>query len=181
MERWITNMFHTILNTRLRNLVLAGGAMASMAAMPTAALAHHHGFHVDIVLPGSEIVVPAPQCDVAPAVSQVWVPAVYRTVTDRIWVEPVTTTQVQRVEVAAQYGWRDVIFYDYYGHPHVRRDQVQVSPAHCEDRAVQVVVCPGHFDEQTHQQLVCEGHWEMQQPVTVIQPPVARVEIPLPF
>jgi hypothetical protein len=177
-------MFHTIFNQKLRNAVLAIGAMASMAAVPKSALAHHHGFHVDLAIPVPEVVVPAPvvvdapQCETP---NQVWVPAQYQTVTERVWVPAVTTTQVQRVEVPAQYGYRDVVVYDIFGHRHFRHEQFVISPAHCEDQAVQVVVTPAHFEEQTHQQLVCEGHWVVQQPVTVVQPAGGRVEIPLPF
>jgi hypothetical protein len=181
-------MFHAIINTalsfgkaKLRNTALAGTLLAGgmLTGMPTAAFAHHHGFHVDVVVPGPEVVVPAP-CDAAP--QQVWVAPVYQTVTERVWVEPVVTTQIQRVEVPAQYGWRDVGFYDYYGRAHVRHEQVQICPAHCEDRPVQVVVCPGHFENQTRQQLICDGHWETQQPAAVVvEPARARIEFPLPF
>jgi hypothetical protein len=128
-----------------------------------------------------EVVLAAPQCDPTP--QRVWVEPVYRTVTDRVWIEPVTTVQVQRFDVPAQYGVRDVVFRDYYGHARIRREQVLISPTHCEERSVPVVVCPGHFEEQTHQVLVCDGHWETQvdQPVTVVERPHARLEIPLPF
>jgi hypothetical protein len=184
-------MLNTLINValgfgrnRVRSAVIAAGTLAGLAGMPTAAFAHHHGFHVDVIVPGEEVVVPAPACEAVP--TQVWVAPVYRTVTERIWVEPVTTTQIQRVDVPAEYGWRDVVFYDYFGREHIRREQVEISPARCEERAVQVVVVPGHFEEQTHQQLVCDGHFETryvqpQPPVTVVQPADVRLEIPLPF
>jgi hypothetical protein len=177
-------MFQAILNSKLRNALLAVGALAGVAVAPSSALAHHHGFFVDVAVPVPQVVVPAPvvvstpQCDTP---GQVWIPAQYQTVTERVWVPAVTTTQVQRVEVPAQYGYRDVVVYDIFGHRHFRREQFEISPAHCEDQAVQVVVTPAHYEDQTHQQLVCEGHWAVQQPVTVVQPAGARIEIPLPF
>jgi hypothetical protein len=184
-------MFNTIIHaaagfaqTRIRTAVIAVTTLAGVAAMPTSAFAHHHGFHVDVVVPGPEVVVPAPACDAV--TTQVWVPAVYQTVTDRVWVPAVTTTDVQRVDVPAVYGWRDVVFYDYYGHARIRRERVQISPARCEDRPVQVVVAPAHYEDQTHQQLVCDGHYETRvvqtaPPLTVVQPANVRLEFPLPF
>ena len=163
---------------RIRNTVLTG---VVLAGLPTAAFAHHHGFHVDVFVPAPEVVVPAPQCDVTP--DRVWVSAEYRTVTERVWVEPVTTIKLQRVAVPAQYGWRDVVYRDHFGRAHIRREQVLIRPAHCDEQSVPAVVCPGHFEDQPHQELVCEGHWETPQPVTVVRPvPAAvRLEIPLPF
>jgi hypothetical protein len=181
-------MFKTILNatavfgrSKFRNAAIAAAALACTAAAPAAAMAHHHGFHVDVVVPGPEICVPAPQCDPTP--ERVWVPAEYRTVTERVWVEPVTTIRVERFDVPAQYGWRDVVYYDRYGRQHCDRQQVLISPARCEERSVPVVVCPGHFEQQTHQQVVCEGHWEsrVDRATAVIEAPHVRLEIPLPF
>jgi hypothetical protein len=192
---------------KLRSAAIVAAALACTAAAPTAALAHDrdsHGrdfhdrefqdrelrdrdfhdrdyhqrdFHVDVVVPGREEYAPAAQCE------QVWVPAEYRTVCERVWVEPVTTVRVERCDVPAQYDWRDVIYYDRYGRRHCERQQVLVSPAHCEERSVPVVVCPGHFEEQTHQVLVCEGHWESrsERATAVIEAPHLRLQIPLPF
>ena len=167
-------MFNTILKSKVSATIVSG---ITLAGLPAVALAHHHGFHVDVVVPAPALVVPVPPCDAT--ADRVWVAPVYRTVTRRVWVEPLTTTKVQRVEVPAQYGWRDVMVYDYFGRGHIRRQLVQISPAHCEDQAVQVVVTPGHFEEQTHQELVCEGHWELAVPAVV--PAAVRLEIPLPF
>lgn len=180
-------MFKTMINTvavfgrnKLRATAIAA-ALACTAAAPSAALAHHRFLHVDLCVPTPEVVVADPQCDPTP--QRVWIEPVYRTVTDRVWIEPVTSVQVQRFDVPAQYGVRDVVFRDYYGHARVRHEQVLISPAHCDERSVPVVVCPGHFEDQTHQVLVCEGHWEtrVDQPVTVVERPHARLEIPLPF
>jgi hypothetical protein len=180
-------MFHTILNTlgtgrtKLRNTAIAAAAAACMAGAPAAALAHHRDFRVEVDVPCREVVVPAPQCDPSP--ERVWVEPVYRTVTDRVWVEPVTMIRVERFDIPAQYGWREVVYYDRYGRPHRERQQVLISPARCEERSVPVVACPGHFEEQTHQQLVCEGHWEsrVEQPTAVFETPHLRLQIPLPF
>jgi hypothetical protein len=183
------NMFHTILNavlgSRIRNTVIAAGALACMAA-PQSALAHHHGFHVDVLLPAPAVVVASPAVIVPGSdcqTTQIWVEPVYRTVTDRVWVAPVTTTAVQRMAVPAQYGWSNVVVYDAFGRGHIRPQRVEISPAHYEDQAVQVVVTPGHFEEQTHQELVSPGHYQTQvvQTPVVVQPVPARVEIPLPF
>jgi hypothetical protein len=131
----------------------------------------HRGFHFGIDIPGPEIVVPAPAYDN----DRVWVEPVYETVTERVWVPDVTQTQIQHVETPAQYGWRDVTFYDRFGCCFTRHEQVLISPARCEDVPVQVAVCPGHFEMQTHQRLVCDGHWQES------PRPHVRLEIPLPF
>jgi hypothetical protein len=144
-----------------------------LLAMPTAAFAHHPDFHIRVEIPVPVVVVPQPPCD--PPTDRVWVEPVYDTVTERVWVPDVTRTEYQHVETPAQYGYRDVVFYDYFGRAHIRREQVLISPARCEDVPVQVVVCPGHFEMQTHQRLVCAGHWQ-----DAPQPQV-RLEIPLPF
>jgi hypothetical protein len=184
-------MFHAMTTSvlgfgkaRLFSTALAG---AMLAGLPTAAFAHHHGFHVDVIVPVPEVVVsPAPPCDGgAPCLAapgQVWVPAQYQTVTENVWVDAATTTQMQRVETPAEYERRDVIYYDYFGRAHARREQVEIRPAHCEDRPVQVVI-PAHFESRTHQQLVSDGHWETvaPQPAVVVEPAHARIEFPLPF
>ena len=156
--------------------------MAGLAGVPAAAFARHHGFHVDVVVPAPEVIVQAAPCDATP--TQVWVPAVYQTVTEKVWVPEVTTTQIQRVEIPAQYDYRDVIRVDFFGRPHIHREQVLVCPARIEQRPVTVVITSGHFEVQNHQQLVTEGHWETQvvqsAPAVAVQPSV-RLEIPAPF
>jgi hypothetical protein len=188
-------MFKTILTMtaavfcrhKLRNAAIATAALACTAAMPGIASAHERGgVRVDVVVPGRDYCEPAPRCET----ERVWVPAEYRTVCDRVWVEPVTTLRVERFDVPAQYGYRDVVYYDRYGYRHCERQQVLISAARCEERSVPVVVCPGHFEEQTHQVLVCDGHWESRetrvetytdQPTSVIEAPHLRLQIPLPF
>jgi hypothetical protein len=190
---------------KLQNTLAAGVLLAGVAGVPAAAFAHHHGFHVDVVLPAPVVVAPAP-CDAPPGQVWVeptyqtvcdrqWVAPVYQVVTQRVWVPPVTQTQVQNVDVPAQFGCRDTVCYDFYGRPFVRRQLVQISPAHCEQRTVEVVVTPGHYEDQTRQVLVADGHWaevqhselvtpghyEAVTPVVTVTPPAARLEIPLPF
>ncbi len=154
-------MLNAILKNALKKALLPA---VLMVGLPTAAFAHPRGFHVDVIVP---------PCDPVP--QRIWIPAVYRDVTEKVWVEPVTTTQMQQVEVPAQYTVRNVMVYDIFGRGHLRRVQVQISPAHCEEQPVQVVVTPGYFEMQTHQELVCQGHWQTEEPAH------GRLEILLPF
>jgi hypothetical protein len=194
----------------VRKCLAAGTVLAGVAGMPSAALAHHHGFHIDLDVP---VAVADPvSCDSGPG--RVWVEPVYQTVTERQWVDPVyqtvidrvwvpatTTSQVQRVYVPNQYSWQDVVACDAWGRRYVRRQQVLVCAAHYESRQVVVAGAPGHYEDVQHQQLVCEGHWQDVQrqeivtpghwdvcaapvvvtpPVVVVQPR-ARLEFRLPF
>jgi len=150
-------MFHNIMNAavgfgqnKLRTLMTG----ALLAGAPTAALAHHHDFRFDLVVPVPQVVLPC-----VPA-TRVWIEPVYQDVTERVWVPEVTRTEVQSVDVPAQYGYRDVIVRDFFGRRHIRQEQVLISPAHREDRPVEVVVAPGHFEMQTHQVLVAQGYWQ---------------------
>jgi hypothetical protein len=181
-------MLHAVAGqSKIKGILTAGAMLAGMAGVPTAAFARHHGFHVDIVVPTPEVVVPVNPVAVTPvtvAPTQVWIAPVYQTVEEKVWVPEVTTTQIQRVEIPAQYGYQDVVRVDYRGRRYVRREQVLISPATIQDRQVTVVVTPGHFEIQTHQQLVSEGHWQtVCQPatVTVVEPVPARLEIRTPF
>jgi hypothetical protein len=88
-----------------------------------------------------------------------WVPATYRTVSERVWVEPVVSNQCVRVLVPDRYEWRDVV-HDDYAYRKVVRERVLVEPAHYVDQPQQVVVTPGHYEDVQRQQLVCDGHWE---------------------
>ena len=173
-------MFHKMFNAayglgraKLRNTIIAG---AAMACIPTAAFARHPNFHLDALIPPPPIFV-EPACPV----QRQWVDPVYQDVTEQVWVPAVTTTQIQRVEVPAEYVWRDVVSYDFFGRPHRSLQQVQVCAARCKDQPVEVVVTPGHYELQTHQQLVCAGHWQdAATPVTVVRPG-PFIGFPLPF
>jgi hypothetical protein len=181
-------MFNTVINTMidttiksvtkhptLRTVLISGAMLSGLAGLPSAAFARHHGFHVDVVVPDPEIVVPVAPCPasvVATPSNQVWVPPVYQTVMQKVWVPDVTTTQIQQVEVPAEYGYRDVVRIGIFG-PRLHHERYVISPAHYEQRAITVVVTPGHFEMQTQQQLLSEGHWETQlypTPVTVVVP-----------
>jgi hypothetical protein len=178
-------MFNMIINAvagqgKFKSVMMTGAMLAGLG-MPAAAFARHHDFHVDVAIPVPEIVVPVTPCYPCPApalvtavtpVTRVWVPATYQTVTEKVWVPDVTTTQIQHVEIPAEFGYRDVIRIGLFG-PRIHHEQYLIRPARCEDRQVAVVVTPGHFELQTHQQLVCDGHYETQAyqaPVTVVIP-----------
>ena len=181
-------MFSTIMNlsglNKFRGAVAAGSMLVAMAGVPSSALAHHHGFHLDLVMPDAPVIVTAPAACVGDP-AQVWVEATYRTVTDRQWIEPTYQSVTQRVYVPDQFGWHDAVAYDFFGHPFVRRERVLVRPGHYEDQLQQQVVCEGHWQEVQRQELIAPAHWETRvQPVyapAVIQPAGVRLEIPLPF
>jgi hypothetical protein len=157
------SMFHNMLSTvaglgqnKLRTLVTS----AMLAGLPTAAFARHHDFRFEVPLPipVPQVILPAAPCDPPPA--RVWIAPVYQDVTEQVWIPAVTRTEIQCVDVPAQYGYRDVVVRDFFGRRHIRQEQVLISPAHRENQPVEVVVAPGHFEVQTHQQLVCDGHWQ---------------------
>lgn len=119
--------------------------------------------------------------------TRVWVPAVYRTVCDRVWVparthvevqrvwhEPVVEDRCERVWVPDRFEVRDIVSRDRYGRRVVRQErilverghytevhrQVVVRPGCWENVERQVVDCEGHWDNVERQELVCAGHWE---------------------
>ena len=167
--------------SKIKGVLIAGAMLTGLASVPTAAFARPHGFHIDVVIPAREVVVPC--TPVQAGTTQVWVEPVYQTVEEKVWVPDVTTTQIQRVETPAQYGYRDVMHVDFQGRRFIRREQVQICPATIQDRPVTVVVSPGHYEIQTHQQQVSDGHWQtVYQPAPVIVEQIpARLEIRTPF
>jgi hypothetical protein len=156
-------MFHNMMNAvvgfghdKLRMLITG----ALLAGAPTAAFARHRDFRFEVVapLPVPLVVIPAVPCDPPPA--RVWIAPEYQSVTEQVWVPAITRTQVQCVDVPAQYEYRDVLVRDFFGRRHLRQEQILISPAHVENRPVEVVITPGHFEMQTHQVLITEGHWQ---------------------
>jgi hypothetical protein len=77
---------------------------------------------------------------------QVWVPAVYRTVCEKVWVPDV-------------YEDREVHFIGGHGRLRTRIDHVLVTPAHYESRERQVLVTPGHYETKCEQVKVNDGDW----------------------
>jgi hypothetical protein len=147
---------------------------------------------------------PAPICLPPPPVCEqrVWVPAVYRTVTeqkwvepvyrtvyDRVWIEPVTRTEYERAWVADRYEWRNI---DHVanGRRYTSREcvlveaahwadvphTVEITPGRYEDRPRQELVCAGHFETCAHEELVCAGHYETRPVIVAAPPPVRRYD-----
>ena len=77
---------------------------------------------------------------------QVWVPAVYRTVCEKVWVPDV-------------YQDREVQFIGGKGRLRTRIDRVLVTPGHYENRDRQVLVIPGHYETKCEQVKVSDGDW----------------------
>jgi hypothetical protein len=106
--------------------------VASVGALPSAAFAHdndHWRFDVHLSTHGITVA-PAP---------------LYENREVREWVEPVYRTVCERVWVADQYEWRDVVHYEW----HSRRayhERVLVQPGHYEDVQRQEVMTPGHWE-----------------------------------
>ena len=175
-------MVHKMINrvagfgkNRLRNILFSGAASAGVASVPTAALARHPDFHVNVV-------VSTPPVCVEPIghAQRRWIEPVYQTVIERVWVPAVTQVEMQRVIVPAEYEWRDVVSRDFLGRLRHQREQVQTCPARAEDRQVDVVLCPGHYEDQPHEQIICVGHWADVEPVAVVRPGI-HIALPLPF
>ena len=158
--------------SKIRTSKLAvAAASALMLAGTTAAQAHHHDDHhgrLDIDLFAPVLVAPE---RVEPVYEdrevQVLVPAVYRTVVDRVWREPVCRTVCERVVVPAVWQCREVRRSDGY-RVWSSRDRILIAPAHVEERQRQEIVCQGHFEDVARQELVCEAHYETRvRPVAV--------------
>ncbi len=90
---------------------------------------------------------------------QQWIPATYRTVIDHVWVEPVVQHQSERVWVPDRYEDRIVIRHE-YGHEVQTHERVLVERGHYANVDQDVVITPGHYEAHPQQELVCNGHWE---------------------
>jgi hypothetical protein len=91
--------------------------------------------------------IPAPRPVPPPGWSYVWVPPVYKTVTNRTWV-PEVVRWVQE--------WREI------------------SPGRFEQIWRQIVT-PGHWEMTPRRVLVSDGHWELvrvEPPPVIVEPPV---------
>lgn len=88
-----------------------------------------------------------------------WVEPVYRTVVDRKWIEPVYRTECERVWVADVFETREVRHRDRRG-DYTRIERVLVAPAHFENRERRVCVSEGRWDKCERRELVCDGRWE---------------------
>jgi hypothetical protein len=75
---------------------------------------------------------------------QVWVPAVYRTECEKVWVPDV-------------FEDREVHFVGGKGRLRTRIDHVLVAPGHYENRDGQVLVTPGHYQTRYEQVKVSDG------------------------
>jgi hypothetical protein len=121
------------------------------------------------------------------------VPASYRAVVDRVWVDAVTRTQCDRVWVEPRYEWvngqRVMTEPGHYvdSQPH----EVIVTPGHYEDRPRQELVCDGHYETFERQELVVPGHFETRcrevvavappPPYIVREEPRARIDLRFPI
>ncbi len=92
---------------------------------------------------------------------RVWVPAIYRTECQRVWVEPTCTSVTEKVWVPEIYEDREILHRSNgrEWHEHVR---VVIAPAHYEVRTRQVETSPGHWEERPVQVLVSGAHWEVR-------------------
>ena len=77
---------------------------------------------------------------------QVWVPAVYRTECEKVWVPDVFVD-------------REVQFIGGKGRLRTRIDRVLVKPGYFETRERQVLVTPGHYETRCEQVKVSDGDW----------------------
>jgi hypothetical protein len=75
---------------------------------------------------------------------QVWVPAVYRTECEKVWVPDV-------------FEDREVHFVGGKGRLRTRIDHVLVAPGHYENRDRQALVTPGHYETRCEQVKVSDG------------------------
>jgi len=80
-----------------------------------------------------------------------WVPPLYRTLSDRVWVDA-------RVDMVPQW--------------------FETSPGHME-RLYRQVITPGHWESTARQVLIADGHWELVA-ITPPPPPVVVVPAPWP-
>lgn len=121
---------------------------------------------------------------------KVWVPAQYRTVCDKVylqpvfetrcdkvWVEPVFETRCDKVWIPEVVEVRNTRKYDSRlrqwvlctervcvraGHFETRETRVCVTPGHFEEIRKQVCVTEGRWNTVERQELVCEGHYELR-------------------
>jgi hypothetical protein len=77
---------------------------------------------------------------------QVWVPAVYRTECEKVWVPDVFVD-------------REVQFIGGKGRLRTRIDRVLVKPGHYTTRERQVLVSPGHYETRTERVKIDDGDW----------------------
>lgn len=107
-----------------------------------------------------------------PGEGWVWVPPVYRTVSDWVWRDGHYQTVTQRVWVPDQYGWRTVCYWE-NGRWVQRQEWVLISPGHYETRTNRVWI-EGGWRWETRQELVTPGRWEWRgytpPPVVIPQP-----------
>ena len=116
--------------------------------------------------------------------TRVWVPATYRTVVDRRWVEPIYRLECEQVWVPAQYEEREVRHYE-HGRMCTHIERVLVCDGHFENRERRVCVSEGHWENYERQELVCEGHHETRiervrapyrvDPLVVVNPGLAGI------
>src|ERR1700733_10388125 len=108
----LLNSLRHIFGSHLKTTILAAAAATSLA-IPSAAMAHHTDFFLDLHLGDLRINVDQPAC---PPPDRVWVEPVYRTVYDRVWVEPATQDVCEKVWVDAVYEPRSIVVWDGYHH-----------------------------------------------------------------
>jgi hypothetical protein len=157
----LMSILRQTIGRHLRATILAAAGAASLA-IPSAAMAHHTDFFLDLNLGDLHINVDQPPRE--DCTDRVWVEPVYRTVYDRVWVEPATQDVCEKVWVDDVYESRLVPVWDGYHHRYVR-ENVLVCPGHFEEQHHQVTVGEGHWETVARQELVTPGHWEHRTPV----------------
>jgi hypothetical protein len=134
--------------------------LGASLAMPSAAMAHHTDFFLDLNLGDLRINVDQPPREFR---QRVWVEPVYRTTYDRVWVEPATQDVYDKVWVDAVYQDQAIRVWDGYHH-RIVHENVLVCPGHYEEQHHSIVVGEGHWETVARQELVTPGHWEYPQP-----------------
>lgn len=161
----IINSVKGFIGRKASTFVLSAAALAGLAGTSSNAMANdltittevhsHHDRYVERTV-------------------KVWVPAQYRTVCDRVyiqpvfdtrcekvWVEPVFETRCDKVWIPEVYETRNVRRYDARsGTWMVIGERVCVRAGRFENRESRVLVTAGHFEEVRKQVCVTEGFWK---------------------
>jgi hypothetical protein len=198
----IINSVKGFLGRKASKLVLSAAALAGLAGMSSSASAadvtviaevgHRHDDY--FVNREVRFLVPAQYRTVC---DKVYIQPVYQTRCEKVWVEPVFQTRCDKVLVPEVVEVRNVRRYDSRSNTWlVTTERVCVRPARWETRETRVLVTPGHFEEirkqvcvtegfyrtVERQELVCDAHYETRiERVREVRPVIFVPQIVLPF
>lgn len=170
--RHIVNMLGRSAGKKASLLVLSAAALAAVGTTPSPAYAGHEKGRVDFDI--NLRIGDRDRDRYDDRRVRVWVPAEYRTVCDRRFVEPVYQDRCERAWVEPVYEvrrdrvWidevvevREVRRYDRHcGRWAYARERVVVCPGRWEYRERRVCVRDGRFEESRNRVCVSEGRWE---------------------